>query len=104
MRHRLAISILTLILLVLSQQAAVLHELGHYRSTDPEPASAQKHLAHELCGDCLAFAHVLAGGVGPLTPVLPAGAGPCAVLIEPVLFRARSVALRQRNRDPPSSC
>jgi hypothetical protein len=86
--------------MLLSQQGAVLHEIGHLSET-PSPLEQKRQPADKLCETCLAFAH-LSAAAKPEVPqiALPAfqHALPSA---DPVPYVAAD-APSQRSRGPPT--
>ena len=74
MIRKLHLSYLLPILLLLAQQGAILHELGHYRGEailaglqDQRHGRDQTQLPEAPCEKCVVYAH-LAGAVSPHVP------------------------------------
>ena len=99
MIRKYTLSFLLPILLLLAQQGAVVHELGHFaadtqraqeRNRLPDP----RHLPGTTCEKCVVFAH-LSGAVAPHIPSIDA----------PLLTHALSgrSTVGQRSADTPSA-
>ena len=93
------VSYLLPILLLLAQQGAVLHELGHFvadvehaqsRGKQPDP----RQLPGAPCEKCIVFAH-LSGAVAPSIPVI--------VIPQLAFALFGRVAEAQRSNDSPSA-
>lgn len=98
--RKLYLSLILPLLMLLSQQGAVRHEIGHLSNT-PSPFEQKQQPVDKLCEQCLAFAH-LAVAAKPEVPSisLPAfqHAAPSA---DAVPFVAAD-APTQRSRGPPA--
>ncbi len=101
--RRVILHLVLLLLLAVSQEGALVHEIGHYAAAEAETRHEQgKVPAHEkTCRLCVAFAQV--GGAGPTTTH--------ALLLQPLRFHfgvlsetsaATADCVEPRNRDPPA--
>lgn len=93
--RKLYLSLFLPLFMLLSQQGAVWHQIGHL-SGKPSPAEHQKELpANKLCESCLAFSHLAVAG----TPALPT-----LDLAEFGYARAESFAAVFVASDAPAAC
>jgi hypothetical protein len=97
--------ILLALLLVLDQQGALLHELGHLRHGAAAPAitlHADEHADGLACPTCEAFAQIAnpASGAVHTVPVCPAALLPTP---DPCYSIAGALAPRPRSRGPPQA-
>jgi hypothetical protein len=98
--RKLYLSFVLPLFMLLSQQGAAWHEIGHLRSPAPLEQGKQQP-ADKLCESCLAFAH-LSAAAKPDIPTL--ALPPFAHALPPadaVAFVAAD-APTQRSRGPPS--
>ena len=103
--RRLTLSILMPLILLLSQQGALLHELSHWHlpSASAEQQAQASDLDDDLCLTCLGFAQV--GGLAkfeiPVAPKLDSLAYHFAT--EPVRHVAELALPAARSRGPPTT-
>ena len=99
--RKLCLSLLLPLLMLLSQQGAVWHEIGHL-SGAPFPLEPQKQQpVDKLCESCLAFAH-LAAAATPALPSLQLADFSFAVTAADALIFIAADAPSQRSRGPPA--
>ena len=97
--RKLYLSLVLPLLMLLSQQGAVWHEIGHL-SNAPSPFEQKRQPGDKLCETCLAFAHLTAAAK-PEVPSLSLPAFRHALpSADPVPFVAAD-APSQRSRGPP---
>ena len=86
--------------LLVGQQAAALHDLGH--ATGQLSHKQDSNTSHSTCGQCFACAE-LSGAVGVTVPALPRVAACTPRAADPVASGVASPArLAYRSRAPPS--
>ena len=96
--RKLYLSLFLPLLMLLSQQGAVWHEIGHLRNSSPLEQKQQP--ADKLCETCLSFAH-LSAAAKPEVPVIALPAFTHVLpSADPVPFMAAD-APTQRSRGPP---
>jgi hypothetical protein len=101
------LSLLLPVLLLLAQQGAVLHELGHF-AADVEQAQARgkqpdpQRLPGAPCEKCVVFAH-FAGAVAPAIPAIFIPQLAFALFGHVVAAQRSSDSPSARSRGPPSS-
>jgi hypothetical protein len=61
--RKLLLSVVLPLLLLLSQQGAAWHEIGHLH--EPSSSDSKKAPGDKLCDTCLAFAHLACGAAKP---------------------------------------
>lgn len=106
MNRKLCLSLLWSILLLLAQQAAVLHEIGHWNSdfarggvqaqaqVQPQGQGKQQQIPGTACEKCVVFAHF----AGAVSPDFPEFTQP------PLAYDfARQEAASQRSTDSPTA-
>jgi len=107
--RKLALSLLLPLLMLLSQQGAVWHEIGHLsgeHSSHPggnslPPDDVQKqHPIEKLCESCLAFAH-LSAAAKPEVFALALADLHCGVAIAQFVAMLAAEVPAQRSRGPP---
>ena len=100
--RKLYISLLMPLLMLLSQQGMVWHEIGHL-STTPASSSSQKQApaTDKLCDVCYAFAHLGAGSVPEMPKLVLASLEHVHALTEAASSLAAELPA-QRSRGPPT--
>ena len=99
--RKLYLSLILPLLMLLSQQGAVWHEIGHSGSGSSPVQSDKKQPTDKLCETCLAFAH-LAATAKPEIPQPPSvNVSHTLVAVDAVPFVAAD-APSQRSRGPPT--
>lgn len=63
--RKLLLSFVLPVLLLLSQQGAAWHEIGHLHEPPASRGDAKKSPGDKLCDTCLAFAHLACGAAKP---------------------------------------
>ncbi len=105
--RRLTLSILMPFILLLSQQGALMHELGHWQSitasASSEPVVRALDVDHDICLTCLSFAQI--GGLAKFEALaVPMVDGlQYHFAAEPVRSVAESSLPVARSRGPPLS-
>jgi hypothetical protein len=98
--RKLYLSLVLPLLLLLSQQGAMWHEIGHLRSA-PSPVEQNKQQpVDKLCESCLAFAHLAVAAKPEVLSLQLADFSFARVAAEAVQFIA-SDAPTHRSRGPP---
>ena len=93
------LSLLLPLFMLLSQQGALWHEVGHF-GNGQAPASQKKETLDKVCESCIAFAHLAAAA----KPELFASANTALTYAAPAagqLISAASAVPTQRSRGPP---
>ncbi len=98
--RKLYISLLMPLLMLLSQQGMVWHEIGHL-STPASTSSKQAPAGDKLCDVCYAFAHLGAGSVPEMPQLALASLEHVHALTDAVSAIAAELPA-QRSRGPPS--
>ena len=98
--RRLASILWLALALLVGQQAAALHDLGH--ATGQLTHKQDSNTSHSTCDQCFACAE-LSGAVGVTVPVLPVVAACTPLAAEPLTPGVASPArLAYRSRAPPT--
>jgi hypothetical protein len=63
--RKLLLSVVLPLLLLLSQQGAAWHEIGHLHEPPASSSDSKKSPGDKLCDTCLAFAHLACGAGKP---------------------------------------
>ena len=93
------LSLLLPLIMLLSQQGALWHEVGHF-GNGQAPASQKKETLDKVCESCIAFAHLAAVA----KPELFASASTALTYAAPAagqIVSAASAVPTQRSRGPP---
>ena len=101
--RRLTLSVLLPLILLFSQQGALLHELSHWHvpSTNAEATAQAASVDSDVCLDCLAFAQVAGLAQFDLPPApTPQGLG-YHFVSEAALSVAEASTPALRSRGPP---
>ena len=99
--QRLLRSLMLPLLLLLAQQGAVLHELGHCAAAHAHQDKKQQPARDEVCDLCLVFSHVDATAAS-ISAVVPLLAHLCHELAPVLPVAAGGLELpAQRSRGPP---
>ena len=99
--RRLYLSLAMALMMLMSQQGVVWHEIGHLSGSSPAQLQKQKPI-DKLCSGCLAFAH-LAVSVKPEIQTPPALAGDHPLVAPQAVVSVAADAPRHRSRGPPLS-
>ncbi|HMC14052.1 MAG TPA: hypothetical protein VKI18_00365 [Albitalea sp.] len=98
--RKLYLSLILPLLMLLSQQGAVWHEIGHLSETSSPAERNKQQPADKVCESCLAFAH-LAVAAKPDVPALPLAELSFARITADAVPFIASDAPAQRSRGPP---
>jgi hypothetical protein len=101
--HNRFVVVLFAALLVVAQQEAAVHAIGHLPEllAGADHSDDEEDSAPHKCPDCARFASISVGATAPDSPSLQPAEGPLAV-VRPVLVAiANSPLARPRNRSPP---
>ena len=99
--RKLVLSLVLPLLMLLSQQGAVWHEIGHLGMTAQPVEKSKQQPVDKLCESCLAFAH-LAAAAKPAVPALALpNFGFASAAAAAVPFLAADAPTR-RSRGPPT--
>ena len=100
--RRLALSIVLPLLMLLAQQGAVVHDLGHLGTGQSAPAGASKATpADKLCLSCLAFAQIGSSAKAERLPLLLLE-HTHVLIAAPVAIAVAAEPPQQRSRGPPT--
>jgi hypothetical protein len=98
--RKLYLSLLLPLLMLMSQQAALWHEIGHLGDAASPTEQHKQHPGDKLCETCLAFAHFASAAKTDV----PAPALPCfdhQPPAETAVVSLSADAPARRSRDPP---
>ena len=98
--RKLYLSLVLPLLMLLSQQGAVWHEIGHLGSGS-SPVEQKKQPVDKVCESCLAFAHLAAAAKPEVASVQLADFEFALAAADAVPFIAAD-APTQRSRGPPT--
>ena len=99
--RKLYLSLLMPLLMLLSQQGMVWHEIGHLSTTPASSSQKQQPASDKLCDVCYAFAHLGAGSV-PEMPKLALASLEHVHALTDVVSAIAAELPAQRSRGPPS--
>ena len=100
--RRLYLSLLMPLLMLLSQQGAAWHEIGHWsQSSEQQQQQRKSDPTDRLCASCLAFAHLAATARSDPLPLMLAEASHVqAPVALPASLSATAPAARSRGPPP----
>jgi hypothetical protein len=99
--RRFSLSLLMSLLMLLSQQGMVWHEIGHLSNPPAEQGQKQKPVGDKLCEVCYAFAHLGAAAVPEMPALALADLGHVHALAQAVSVLIQP-APAARSRGPPA--
>ena len=100
--RRLFLALLMPLLMLLSQQGAAWHEIGHWNQQQQQQQQRKDDPVDKLCAVCLSFAHIAATATPTLPPPLMlADASHVKAAAAEVAFLA-APAPQARSRGPPT--